>query len=67
LSISSRGTTPDSVAHFTPSQETKGYVADLIHKEQTAGLTPEEASEFDHFLQLEHLMRLVKARALYLR
>jgi hypothetical protein len=27
------------------------------------GLTPEESSELDHYLQLEHLMRLAKARA----
>ena len=57
------GTTPDSVAHFVPSQETKDYVADLIHKEKTAGLTPEESLELDHFMKLEHMMRLAKARA----
>ena len=58
-----RGTTPDSVAHFEPSQETRDYVADLIHKEKTAGLTPQESSELDHYMKLEHLMRLAKARA----
>lgn len=57
------GTTPESVARLEPSQETKDYVADLIHKEKTSGLTPEEASDLDHYLKLEHLMRLAKARA----
>lgn len=57
------GTTPDSVARFEPSQDTKDYVADLLHKEKTAGLSPEESSELDHFVKLEHLMRLAKARA----
>ena len=57
------GTTPESVAHFESSQQTKEYVADLIHKEKTAGLTPDESSELDHFMKLEHLMRLAKARA----
>lgn len=57
------GTTPESVACFEPSQETKDYVADLIHKEKTGGLSPDESSELDHFLKLEHLMRLAKARA----
>jgi hypothetical protein len=57
------GTTPDSVAQFEPSQQTKDYVADLIHKEKTTGLTPDESSELDHFMKLEHLMRLAKARA----
>lgn len=57
------GTTPEAVANFVPSQETKDYVTDLIHKEKTEGLSAEEASELDHFLKLEHLMRLAKARA----
>ena len=57
------GTTPDSVAHFEPSERTKDYVAGLIHKEKTVGLTTEESSELDHFMKLEHLMRLAKARA----
>lgn len=57
------GTTPDSVAHFESSEQTKAYVADLIHKEKTTGLTPDESSELEHFMNLEHLMRLAKARA----
>ena len=57
------GTTPDAVAHFEPSQATKDHVADLIHKEKTAVLTDEEATELDHYMKLEHLMRLAKARA----
>lgn len=57
------GTTPDTVARFEPSQEAKDYVAELIHKEKTSGLTPEESSDLDHFLKFEHLMRLAKARA----
>ena len=44
------GTTPDTVARFEPSQQTKDYVADLIHKEKTSTLTPEEASELDHYI-----------------
>ena len=57
------GTTPQTVAHFEPSQETKDRVSDLIHREKTTGLAPDEASELDHYLELEHLMRLAKARA----
>jgi len=58
-----RGSTPDAVAGFEPSQQTKDYVAALIHKEKAEGLTTEEASELSHFMQAEHLMRLAKARA----
>jgi hypothetical protein len=57
------GTTPDAVARFEPSQRTNDYVADLIYREKTVGLTPAESSELDHFIKLEHLMRLAKTRA----
>lgn len=57
------GSTPDAVAHFEPSQQTKDYVAELIHKEKTSGLTSDESSELDHFMTVEHIMRLAKARA----
>lgn len=57
------GTTPEAVARFEASQETKNRVADLIHREKTIGLAPEETSELDHYLRLEHLMRMAKARA----
>jgi hypothetical protein len=57
------GTSPVEVAGFEASEETRDRVADLIHREKTSGLTTEETSELDHYLQLEHLMRLAKARA----
>jgi hypothetical protein len=57
------GTTPDHVAAFRPSKAAKRRVAELIQREKTAGLTADERSELDHYLQLEHLMRMAKARA----
>lgn len=57
------GTTPGSVAHFEASQEAKDQVADLISREKNGALTPQERSDLDSYLKLEHLMRLVKARA----
>jgi hypothetical protein len=57
------GTTPQSVASFEASQETKDYIADLIRREKTGGLTPAEISELDYYMRLEHLMRMAKARA----
>jgi hypothetical protein len=57
------GTTPDRVVSFRPSAATKERVADLIDREKTTALLAEEKSELDHYLQLEHLMRLAKARA----
>jgi hypothetical protein len=57
------GTTPSGVVSFQPSDAVKERVADLIHREKSIGLSPEEQSELDHYLQLEYLMRLAKARA----
>ena len=57
------GTSPTSVAAFAASEETKQRVAELIRREKADVLSPEETSELNDFLQLEHLMRLAKARA----
>lgn len=57
------GTSPQNVIAFRPSEEGKARVADLIFREKTEGLSAEEKSELDHYLQIEHLMRLAKARA----
>lgn len=57
------GTTPDSLVAFRPSEAARQRVADLIQREKTIGLTQDETSELDHYVQLEHLMRLAKARA----
>ncbi len=57
------GTSSREVVAFHPSETTKARVADLIHREKTSGLSPDEAAELDHYLQLEHVMRLAKARA----
>ena len=54
---------PQNVIAFRPSEEAKARVADLIFREKTEGLSEDEKSELDHYLQIEHLMRLAKARA----
>ncbi|HEX8000654.1 MAG TPA: hypothetical protein VF528_19900 [Pyrinomonadaceae bacterium] len=57
------GTSPGNIVAFQPSEETKQRVAHLIEQEKSAALTRDEKSELEHYLQLEHLMRLAKARA----
>jgi hypothetical protein len=57
------GTSPQNVVAFRPSERARARVADLIEREKTSSLSPDEKSELDHYLQLEHLMRLAKARA----
>lgn len=57
------GTSPGSVIAFRPSEKAKKRAADLLHKEKTSALSADEKSELDHYMQLEHLLRLAKARA----
>ena len=57
------GTTPKGVISFRPSEAAQERVADLLAREKEGELSPAEKSELDHYMQLEHLMRLAKARA----
>ena len=57
------GTTPEAVAHFRPSPEAQQRVAELIDCEKDSRLSPEEKAELDHFMELEHILRMAKAKA----
>ena len=57
------GSSPRSVVAFRPSEKTRARVAELLSREKAGELAPEEASELEHYSQLEHIMRLAKARA----
>ena len=57
------GTTPETVAHFLPSPEAQQRVAELIEREKEYSLSPEEQAELDHFMELEHILRMAKAKA----
>jgi hypothetical protein len=57
------GVSPEEIASFQASQETRNRVDDLIAREKSSGLSADESAELDRFMHLEHLMRLAKARA----
>ncbi len=57
------GTSPETVIQFRPSNTTQKRVSELLHKEKNGALTPEEQSEMENYMLIEHLMRLAKARA----
>ena len=57
------GTTPQNVIAFRPSEESQNRVSDLLERERNGELLPGEKSEIDNYMQIEHLMRLAKARA----
>jgi hypothetical protein len=57
------GPTSEDVASWHPSEKASARVSELIERERTSGLSSEEKSELGHYAELEHLMRLAKARA----
>lgn len=57
------GTSPQGIAEYRPSEDTRTRVGELVAREKSTGLTSEEASELQSYLHLEHIMRLAKARA----
>jgi hypothetical protein len=57
------GSTPQSVIDFRPSEDTRAHVADLISRQKSECLSRDETAELKQYLQIEHLMRLAKARA----
>ena len=56
-------TSPAKVLAFRPSEATTQRVSDLIYQEKTTGLSLEEKAELDHYMWLEHVMRMAKIRA----
>lgn len=57
------GTTPEAVADHRPSPEAQQRVAELIQREKDSSLSADERAELDHFMELEHILRMAKARA----
>jgi hypothetical protein len=59
-----RGASSAEVVAFRPSEETQERVRFLLERNAADELTDEEAAELERFGELEHLMQLVKVRAL---
>ncbi len=57
------GPTPQEIIDFSVSEETKARVADLLRREKIRKLKWSEEGEVENLMYLEHIMRLVKARA----
>jgi hypothetical protein len=51
------------VAEFRPSPAAQRRVSELLERNRDQTLTPDESAELDHYLELEHLLRMAKARA----
>ena len=54
---------PREIIDFKPSDEARQRVWDLIERQKQSSLAADDKAELDHYLEVEHLMRLAKARA----
>ncbi len=57
------GTTPQSVIDFHLSEAAQERLEDLIYNSKNNTLTKEDKRELDHFLTIEHILTLAKAKA----
>ena len=57
------GMPPEKIIAFRPPKSAMNRLEALITKKKQEELSKEEVSELDHYLFLEHIFRLAKARA----
>ncbi len=57
------GTTPQTVVDFQPSPAAQQRALELLELVKQDQLSPDQASELAHFTELEHILRMAKARA----
>jgi hypothetical protein len=56
--------TPDETLALRPSDALQARVTELLEKNRTDGLRPDEEQEWERYQFLEHLVRIAKAKAL---
>lgn len=54
---------PAKILAFRPSELTQNRFEELVEKKKEGLIVSKEQEELDHFLMLEHIFRLAKARA----
>lgn len=59
----SRGSSPSTVAAFEPSESARTRVRQLLDLRKSSELPADDEAELNHFMELEHIMRLAKSKA----
>jgi DNA-binding protein YbaB len=57
------GTTPQSLIDFQLSEAAQERLEDLIYNAKNNALTKDDKRELEHFLTIEHILTLAKAKA----
>lgn len=63
LDFIASGVTPAAVIGFRPSSHVQQRVAELVEQSEDGSISPQDQSELEDYLMLEHLMIMAKARA----
>ncbi|HEY0605785.1 MAG TPA: hypothetical protein VGD58_22870 [Herpetosiphonaceae bacterium] len=67
IDLIAAGAEAEGLCLVYPSEATKQRVVDLLQRQKSGGLSPEEAAELRHYVQLEQLMCLARVLAPYQR
>jgi hypothetical protein len=54
---------PEKLAAFRPSKAVSKRVESLTQKHKDGALSKTERDELDHYVKIEHVMRMAKARS----
>jgi hypothetical protein len=57
------GKTEAQIESWQPSAEVKAKVWQLIEAEKQGSISPDDLAELNHYMELEHIIRMAKARA----
>ena len=57
------GATSRQVADYRPSPRAQRQVSELLEGDKAGSLTADEKAELDHYVELEHILRMAKIRA----
>ena len=63
IDLIAAGATPERLIAFRPSAATQERLEYLLSQERDGVASTDEQSELDYLTQLEHILRLAKARA----
>jgi len=54
---------PEQMVSYIPAEDEQEYVEDLVNKSKDGTLTEIEKAELDYFVQMEHLLQMMRSRA----
>ena len=55
---------PEAILQFGPTPEMQERVQVLLEKQRSGPLTPRETAELDEYVRIDHVITMLKARAL---